>query len=342
MDVKDLILKTMEKKGEVRASEIVKATGFSRVYVNRFFRQLREEGVLTLVGKANAARYVPATEEMVSRVKKEIKKLYRILKNDALNEDEVLANIKKKTGIFEGLRDNVSDILGYAFTEMLNNAIEHSRSARIELRVERKSTNVMFEVRDRGVGIFNNIMKKKDLGSELEAIQDLLKGKETTEPAAHSGEGIFFTSRVGDILTIQSSKEKLVFDNLVNDIFLKNVNKRTKGTRVLFSVSLGSKKRLSEIFEKYTDDSFQFSKTEVIIKLYKKDADYVSRSQARRLLSGLEKFKTIVLDFKGIDTIGQGFADEIFRVWKKTHPGKSIIVKNAGKNAIFMIKRAGA
>jgi hypothetical protein len=45
-----------------------------------------------------------------------------------------------------------------------------------------------------------------------------------------------------------------------------------------------------------------------------------TRSQARRIVAGLEKFRTIELDFKGIDTIGQAFADEIFRVYAKEHP----------------------
>jgi hypothetical protein len=183
-------------------------------------------------------------------------------------------------------------------------------------------------------------MREKHLESILEAVQDLLKGKQTTEPASHSGEGIFFTSRVGDILIIESSKKKILFDNLIEDVFLKDSDKKGKGTRVRFSVSLDSKNKIEEIFREYTDDSFTFSKTEVTIKLYNRDAIYVSRSQARRLLSGLERFRTIILDFRGIDAIGQGFADEIFRVWSEKNAGKDIVVKNADENVEFMIKRA--
>ena len=52
-----------------------------------------------------------------------------------------------------------------------------------------------FIVNDSGIGIFRNIMQKRNLKSELEAIQDLMKGKTTTMPESHSGEGIFFTSK---------------------------------------------------------------------------------------------------------------------------------------------------
>ncbi|MBU1083906.1 MAG: STAS-like domain-containing protein, partial [Candidatus Omnitrophica bacterium] len=69
-------------------------------------------------------------------------------------------------------------------------------------------------------------------------------------------------------------------------------------------------------------------------------ANYVSRSQARRVLAGLEKFKTVVLDFKGIEAIGQAFADEIFRVWKSAHTDKEISARNACENVMFMVKRA--
>lgn len=339
MDVKKLILEKLKENGEVKSSEIVKETGFSRAYINRFFRELREEGVLTLIGKANKARYVSATKKRISKIRKSRKKIYRILNNENLQEDEIFSGIERKTGITKKLSNNVLNILRYGFTEMLNNAIEHSNSEKVEIKVHRREENVLFEVRDKGIGIFNNIKEKKGLENEMAAIQDLIKGKQTTMPETHSGEGIFFTSKAGDVLTIQSSKKKIVFDNLKEDIYLRDV-KYTEGTRVLFSVGINSEKNLNEIFKRFTDELYEFSKTEVIVKLYEKGTDYVSRSQARRLLTGLGKFKTVVLDFKGIDTIGQAFADEIFRVWQKRHASIKIIHKNANDNVLFMINRA--
>lgn len=339
MSVRDLILKKLEEKGEVKSSEIVKVTGYSRAYVDRYFKELREEGILLQIGKANKSKYIPATEEIILKERKSINKIHRILNNVNLHEDEVFNGIKRQSGIVEGLSGNVSSILEYAFTEMLNNAIEHSESKKVEIIIERRTNNIIFEVRDRGVGIFNNIMNKKGLSSEMDAIQDLLKGKLTTAPSYHSGEGIFFTSRIGDILTIQSSIKKIIFDNLIGDIFVRDV-KSTQGTRVLFSISLDSTRDINKVFKRYSDNNYEFSKTEVAIKLYAVDVNYISRSQARRVLTGLENFKTIILDFRGIDTIGQAFADEIFRVWKMKNSRVNIIFKNANENVLFMIKRA--
>ena len=224
---------------------------------------------------------------------------------------------------------------------MLNNAIEHSSSDKIDIIFMKTSTDIRFSVADRGVGIFNNIRKKKRLASTMDAIQELLKGKETTAPEAHSGEGIFFTSKIADSLTIKSFEKKIVFDNIGQDIYIKDIQS-TKGTKVDFVLNLKSKKTLSDLFHQYTDESFQFSKTGVKVKLYHHDVDYVSRSQARRILAGLEKFKTVEFDFKDVATVGQAFADEVFRVWQTAHQTIEVVVKNANENIMLMIKRAKA
>jgi anti-sigma regulatory factor (Ser/Thr protein kinase) len=337
MEMRTLILNTIKKQGQVKTADIVGLTGLSRAYAQRFLKNLTDEGVIVLMGKANQAHYIHPSKKGAGNAKP--LSVRRIMTNKDLAEDKVLHEIKEKSAIFQGIAGNVSSTLDYAFTEMLNNAIEHSTSEKIDVVVMRTATDIRFMVADRGIGIFNNIMKKKRLGTTIEAIQDLLKGKETTEPAAHSGEGIFFTSKIADLLTIKSFEKKLVFDNARQDIYVKDV-KPVRGTRVDFVLGLRSKKKLVDLFDKYTDESFQFSKTEVKVKLYHQDVDYVSRSQARRILTGLEKFKTIELDFKDVTTIGQAFADEVFRIWQAQHKDVKFVIKDANENAMIMIKRA--
>jgi anti-sigma regulatory factor (Ser/Thr protein kinase) len=339
MDISKLIINTLQEKGEVRSSDIIKTTGFSRAYINRFLQQLREEGRIILVGKANNARYIPATKRAAGLAMRRLWQANRILQNKGLDEDTVLADIKSSTGIFIGMPKNITDIFSYALLEMLNNAIEHSMSKDIKVIVKRKHECMRFDVIDKGVGIFNNIMQKKNLPNEMSAIQDLLKGKQTTAPKNHSGEGIFFTSKLADVLTIKSSYKQLIFNNLLEDVFIRDINS-TSGTKVAFTINTHSKRLIEDVFRKYTDDSFEFSKTKVIIRLYKMDKEYISRSQARRVLSGLDKFKTITMDFKGVNTIGQGFADEVFRVWKLRYPDMKIIPVNMNENIEFMVKRA--
>ncbi|GIS84625.1 MAG: hypothetical protein CM1200mP16_09250 [Nitrospina sp.] len=66
---------------------------------------------------------------------------------------------------------------------------------------------------------------------------------------------------------------------------------------------------------------------------------YISRSQARRFFWGLEKFKYVILDFSDISTVGQGFVDEVFRVFKTKYSRTKIEYKNANDNVKFMIER---
>lgn len=338
MDVKKRILSILKIKGQVRAREIVRITGFSRTYINRFFQELRDQGKIVLVDKSNQAHYILADKNLVKKVRSQKLFITRILKNTNLEEDTVLEHIKKETGIFKNLPHHVASILDYAFQELLNNAIEHSQTETIKVTMERDDNDIVFDIRDFGIGIFNNIMQKKHLATRLEAIQDLLKGKQTTAPDSHSGEGIFFTSKVAKIFTIKSETKKLIFDNILEDIFIRSV-KNCRGTHVHFVVHKNGKVNLEDVFAKYTDSSYQFSKTRVTVNLYQLGPDLISRSQARRISNGLDKFKSVILDFDKVDTVGQGFADEIFRVWQRKHPHIRIQPVHTNENVEFMIRR---
>lgn len=68
--------------------------------------------------------------------------------------------------------------------------------------------------------------------------------------------------------------------------------------------------------------------------------DFVSRSEARRLLSGLDQFREVVLDFRGVPGIGQGFADEVFRVWASAHPGVVLTPVEMNDDVRFFVDRA--
>lgn len=339
MNINEQILKRIKEEGRVTSAQLMRATGFSREYVGRFLRQLQQEGRIVLIGKANQARYVIASPQNINNAKRSILQKRLVLRNVGLSEDIVLEKLKQETGIWLELPKNVASILDYGFTEMLNNAIDHSRSNSITVKIKRQEDSIIFEIIDRGIGIFNNIMRQKKLKSKNEAIEDLMKGKQTTMPKAHSGEGIFFSSKVADILIIQSDDKRLEFNNIVHDIFVKSNARSVRGTRIVFHLALQTKKKLNVVFRKYSDDTLSFSKTGITVKMFAGTSDYISRSQAKRLISGLEKFKTVILDFKNVETIGQAFVDEVFRVFKKRHPEISVKPVNMNNAVRFMIAR---
>lgn len=338
MDIKKNILEFAREKRSIKVSEAVEHLNnkFSRQYIARIVSGLLDEGKLLKGGSTNQAVYV--LPENANFLGKSIQKHY---KNHNLKEHEILDEINRQALFLNKLPENVRDIFVYAFSEMLNNAIEHSRSKEINVQISESKKYLNFTIRDFGIGVFRNVQKKRKLKSELEAIQDLLKGKTTTAPKAHSGEGIFFTSKIADLFILESFEHRLRIDNSIPDVFIEEVKKPLKGTEVSFSIDTSSKKHLSDVFRKFqtSKEEMAFDKTEIQIKLYTMGTVYVSRSQARRVLTGLEKFKSIILDFDKVPTVGQAFADEIFRVFKIKYP--KIIIKpiNMNEAVAFMIGR---
>lgn len=81
-----------------------------------------------------------------------------------------------------------------------------------------------------------------------------------------------------------------------------------------------------------------FVRTRIPIKEVCPYGEPIARSQARRILYRLEEFKQVELDFEGIEFMGQGFADEIFRVFQKKYPELELIPINASKTVLGMIK----
>jgi STAS-like domain of unknown function (DUF4325) len=66
----------------------------------------------------------------------------------------------------------------------------------------------------------------------------------------------------------------------------------------------------------------------------------VARSQAQRLLARIDRFKVVLFDFTDVETVGQAFADEIFRVYVKAHPEVELVPVRASTQVEQMIARA--
>jgi hypothetical protein len=66
----------------------------------------------------------------------------------------------------------------------------------------------------------------------------------------------------------------------------------------------------------------------------------ISRSQAKRVLARVELFKCVVFNFEGVPTIGQAFADEIFRVFVNAHPELEVFAIKASSEVKRMIESA--
>ncbi len=263
--------------------------------------------------------------------------LTRSLEIRGCDEDQAWSEVEIRFQLKRALRPNVLAIMRYAFTEMLNNAIEHSQSDRCVIQIVVGPTLASFEIRDDGIGLFHSIASKLHLPDEETALIELLKGKTTTMPQAHTGEGIFFTSRVGDTFSLKSHRIKIEWNRAKDDVFVSQP-RFIRGTLVQFSLRRNARRTLEEVFGEFAPQEydFQFQKTKVLIKLLQ--PDYVSRSEARRLLVNLEKFREIVFDFRDVRSVGQGFADEVFRVFADRNPSILLRPENVNPAVMAMIR----
>lgn len=337
------ILEVTREKGTVKSSDFVDDFGVSRQYVSKLISKLVEEKKLIKIGSTRSAIYT--TEEYLQKNPKLTPTNYsKVLINRGLEEYKILDDIKYNFTPLAKLSENIKSIFEYAFSEMLNNAIEHSESKKIKFTVGLDKNILSFTIEDFGIGAFRNIMKKRNLNSEMEAIQDLLKGKTTTAPKMHSGEGIFFTSKIGDEFVLDSYGYQFIANNKIKDIFVKKVKGQKQGTKVVFRIDVNNKHHLNDVFREYAnvgeDSDFGFDKTEIRVRLYTMGGINISRSQARRVLSGLEKFKIIIMDYDRVPTIGQAFADEVYRVFKNKKPDIDIQDINMNEAVKFMVERA--
>ena len=321
--VRDLLLRNQR----VTAGDLAGRLKVSRQAAHRHLKKLVEQGKLVAEGAGRGARYVAPTNNRFHF-------RYRTL---ALAEDRVATSVEQQIPRIGALPNETRAAFFYTVTEMLNNAIDHSRAKTLDLVVELQKAEVAFEVIDAGVGAFESVRSKFQLGSILEAIQELSKGKITTMPERHTGEGVFFTSKVASRFEMEANGLLWIIDNRANDTAVLAA-KRRRGTRVRVELPHDLPRTLGQIFDEYSLDD-EFAKTRTLIRLFAIGTRLVSRSEARRLMHGLERFREVILDFKGIDGIGQGFVDEVFRVWSNDHPEVRLAPVNMNDAVQFMVTR---
>jgi len=258
---------------------------------------------------------------------------YSYKNSTILSEDAVWEKDIKKH--FSGLSENILRFWVYGFLEIFNNAIEHSEGKKIRVTIDENKIFTSMSISDDGIGIFRKIMTKFNLPDEKDALLELTKGKRTTDKRRHSGQGIFFTSKAFDNFYIVSNG--IIYGSAPDKTdHIKN----KYSTLVYMGMSHNSNKNLKAVFDKFsTEIPGDFDKTIVPIRLAN-SSDLVSRSQARRILSGLELFREVILDFGDVEYVGQAFADEIFRVFTKMNPGTAITAQNANKEVQSMVNRA--
>jgi anti-sigma regulatory factor (Ser/Thr protein kinase) len=334
MSTRERIAEYITKHGSATSADLAEHLGLSRQAINVHIRALVDDGKVLKAGSTRSARYYPQSSAAAPGV------FSGKFDLEALDESDVYTRVATVLNLKRLLRSNVETVVHYAFTEILNNAIDHSRATRCNVHVKLETGRFGFEVREPGIGIFHCIAQSLRLEDEQAAMIELIKGKTTTMPEAHSGEGIFFTSKAADRFVLRSHRIEIEWNRAHDDVFVSSPHFR-KGTTVTFEIRRDSRTKLDDVFSQYAPDeyNYEFQKTRVLVKLLR--GEYVSRSEAKRLLLNLDKFREIEIDFKDVERLGQGFADEVFRVFKRRYPGIKVRPVNANLNVAAFIRHAG-
>lgn len=342
MNIQNAILEAIESNpGTNPSSDIQIKYGLSRQAVLFHINELIQKEKIRAEGKNKGRVYFPLTlknprEETFPettpsfQIQKELKgKISRlaeqgeheIYRSDIAPELSHLAN--------QGLETRIQ----YVSTEILNNIIDHSQGKDWAFHLSSKPDHIRLQFEDDGIGVFQSIQRYFGNQSTWEAIGELAKGKRTSDPTRHAGEGLFFSARMADLFSIEANELQYIYNSAQDDWTMRPSKRRT-GSLLTLDFDLNDRRSTKEVFDRFTED-FDFKANSprlvdpFIVQL---PAGHLpSRSEAKKILAGSEKFTSIVFDFKGVESIGQGFADEVFRIFARDNPGTQIEIKNANE-----------
>ena len=317
--IKQFVIDNIESHTNDISSVMIKHFGITKPTAIKYVSELVKDKIIEKTGKGRYPKYKLKSDFFVIK-----KKITKDLEEDVIWLEEILPKL-------QGLSENVREICQYGFTEMVNNVIDHSEGKCLEINLLIDYKKIMINIIDDGVGIFNKIKNDLKLSDPKFAILELAKGKFTSDPKNHSGEGIFFTSRMFYPFIISSAELTFLGNKSYKDLLFESKKDKTKGTFVFMCISKKSNLSIKKVFDEYADpDKIPgFHKTVVPVKLMEYEGEsLLSRSQAKRLSNRFDHFLEVVLDFEGVKIIGQAFADQIFRVFANAHPNVNLEVIN--------------
>lgn len=309
--------------------------GISRQAVSKRLKAMEAAGYVEFIGSTRARIVRPVLRGLTRR---------RIGVTPSLDEYEVWSTVVEPH--VSNLGDPAVSIWRYGVTEMVNNVVDHSQARNLTLQVLRSFALTCVTIEDDGVGAFSKVAEEMKLSDERHAAFELTKGKFTTDAKRHSGEGIFFTSRAFGTFMLESGRTGLAHVHASRIWWLEALPKERRGTQVVLALPNDVNWTMNDVYEEFTADAaddFKFEKTVVPLKLAEFEGGaLVSRSQAKRVSARFERFHIVVLDFEGVPSIGQGFADELFRVFAAAYPHVQLVPIHASPEVTRMIDRVTA
>lgn len=237
----------------------------------------------------------------------------------------------------------VARMIQHGFTELVNNAVDHSGGTSVTVSLRQTPSHAQLLVSDDGCGVFNKICEAFDIADAQHAMLELAKGRLTSQPAMHTGRGLFFSSQLADVFDIHANGTAFQRRAWESKGWQRGRPLPRQGSSIYMSIALDTTRTLDQVMEAWSTDGsgIEFDQTTINLSLLAGPGQPLdSRAQARRVAARLPTFKRAEVSFAGVEDVGHGFADELFRVFARAHPEVELVPTHTTPRIAALIKSA--
>ena len=312
------------------AEHVAERTGQSRRSARRALARLVELQWLVDVGTARRPRHQPgALRQVVQR--------YSL---DGLTED---LPWQRDFAPHFALPGPVQRLVQHAFSELVNNAIDHSGGTHLTVSLRQTASQAQLLVSDNGVGVFGRIAASFAIADPQLAMLELAKGKLTSQPDRHSGQGLFFTSKLADVFDLHANDAAFQQRAWDGRGWCPTRAVAKHGSSIYAAFLLDTPRTIDAVRQAFSHDGqgYGFDRTVVPLRLIASPTcGLESRAQAARVAARLGEFARAEIDFAGVPHIGHAFADELFRVAALRSGGRlgALVPVNASASIAALIQ----
>ncbi len=283
----------------------------SRQAVHHHLNRLLRDGVLLAEGRTRARRYALAVlGETTERLDTRTGVLWRHRFLPTLVE----------------VSADIVELVRFGLAEIVRNALDHSGSGEVSVRLRRTAAAVEIRVSDQGTGIFRHLARGLGVDDPRLAALEIARGR-----------GLAHVARAFDTFLVWSDRHVLRREAHEGGArwSLEPLAARVRGTTVGLRIRVRSDTTIEKILSR--------THAEIPLRLAFDPAEQpTSREQARRVLPRTQQHGEIIVDFTDIPCVGPAFADELLCVFPLEHPGMRLSWRNASPEVQESLRRAAA
>lgn len=223
---------------------------------------------------------------------------------------------------------HVARMVQHGFTELVNNAADHSGGTSVTVSLRQTPSHVQLLVSDDGCGVFERICEAFGLPDARHAMLELSKGRLSSQPEAHTGRGLFFSAQLADVFDIHANNTAFQRRAWESGGWQPGRPLPRQGSSIYLAIALDTTRTLDQVLAAWSvaGDGIAFDRTTVNLRLLAGPGQPLdSRAQARRVAARLAVFRRAEISFEGVEDVGHGFADELFRVFARARPEVELV-----------------